>query len=182
MIKYLRDMKRRLFYYLLMLLPLGLLATACDGDDDNIPDVGVQATISGGVFDNDEIYVVKGEALNVDALTLVNRSGKEGTLGAVTYYWDHYLIGTSIAVPYGLTIDTADQPVGRHLLQAQMPIYVVDHPICYGYIQYYVNIVESASDLPGGSTGGDDTGGDDTGDSGNVSQTKVVNGIIKAKE
>lgn len=172
-------MKRRLFYYLLMLLPLGLLATACDGDDDNMPDVGVQATISGGVFDNDEIYVVKGEELKIDALTLVNRSGKEGTLGAVTYYWDHYLIGTSLVQPYSLTIDTSDQPVGRHLIQAQMPIYVVDHPICYGYIQYYVNIVESASDLPGGGNG--DEGGD-SGDSGDVSQSKVVTGIIKAKE
>lgn len=172
-------MKRRLFYYLLMLLPLGLLATACDGDDDNMPDVGVQATISGGVFDNDEIYVVKGEELKIDALTLVNRSGKEGTLGAVTYYWDHYLIGTSLVQPYSLTIDTSDQPVGRHLIQAQMPIYVVDHPICYGYIQYYVNIVESASDLPGGGNG--DEGGD-SGGSGDVSQSKVVTGIIKAKE
>lgn len=168
-------MKKKLFYYLLMLLPLGMIATACDSDDDNIPNVGVQATISGGVFDDEEIYVVKGDVLKIDALTLVNKTGKEGTLGAVTYYWDHYLVGTNIAQPYGLSIETADQPVGRHLLQAQMPIYVVDHPICYGYIQYYVNIVETASDLPGG--GAPDDGGDVT-----TPTSKVVNGIIKAKE
>ncbi len=58
------------------------------------------------------------------------------------------------------------QPVGRHLLQAQMPIYVVDYPICWGYIQYYVNIVEAQDDLP-------DSGGE---------TSKVVSGIIKAKE
>lgn len=170
-------MKKKLFYYLLLLLPLGMLATACDGDDDNIPNVGVQATISGGVFDNEEIYVVQGDVLKVDALHLVNNTGKEGTLGAVTYYWDHYLIGTNIAQPYSLSIETAGQPVGRHLLQAQMPIYVVDYPICYGYIQYYVNIVGSASELPGGAAP-DDGGGDVE----TPVSSKVINGIIKAKE
>ena len=52
-----------------------------------------------------------------------------------------------------------------------MPIYVVDYPICWGYIQYYVNIVESVSDLPGGGVEG-----------GDQPTSKVVNGIIKAKE
>ena len=47
-----------------------------------------------------------------------------------------------------------------------MPIYVVDYPICWGYIQYYVNIVEAQDDLP-------DSGGE---------TSKVVSGIIKAKE
>ena len=56
--------------------------------------------------------------------------------------------------------------MGRHLLQAQMPIYVVDYPICWGYIQYYVNIVEVAEDLPGDGE----------------ATSRVVTGIVKAKE
>ena len=79
----------KIFYYLLLMLPLGMLATSCDDDDNNVPNVSIQATISGGVFDNDEIYVVKGETLTIDGLKLVNNTNKEGTLGAVTYYWDH---------------------------------------------------------------------------------------------
>lgn len=163
--KFKRDMKK-IFYYLLLMLPMMAIATSCDDDDDKVPDVSVQATISGGVFYEDEIYVVKGEELKIDGLTLENRTKKDGVLGAVTYYWDHFLIGTNITQPFSLAINTADQPVGRHLLQAQMPVYVVDYPICWGYIQYYVNIVETADELPG---------------DGNVT-SKVVKGVIKTKE
>ena len=157
---------KKYFYYLLFLLPLTFVAVACDDDDNDIPNVGIQATISGGVFEGDEIYVAQGDELVIDALTLINNTDKEGALGAVSYYWDHYLIGTNLTQPFELKLETADQPVGRHLLQAQMPIYVVDYPICWGYIQYYVNIVETQDDLP-------DSGGE---------TSKVVSGIIKAKE
>ena len=157
---------KKYFYYLLFLLPLTFVAVACDDDDNDIPNVGIQATISGGVFEGDEIYVAQGDELVIDALTLTNNTDKEGALGAVSYYWDHYLIGTNLTQPFELKLETADQPVGRHLLQAQMPIYVVDYPICWGYIQYYVNIVETQDDLP-------DSGGE---------TSKVVSGIIKAKE
>ena len=37
------------FLYLLLLLPLGLVSASCD-DDNKVPDVGVQATLSGGVL------------------------------------------------------------------------------------------------------------------------------------
>jgi len=157
---------KKVFYYLMLMLPLSFVAVSCDDDDNDVPDVGIQATISGGTFQGDEIYVTQGDELVIDALTLVNRTNKEGALGAVSYYWDHYLIGTNITQPFELKIDTSDLPVGRHLLQAQMPIYVVDYPICYGYIQYYVNIVAPGDDVPG--------------DGGETS--KVINGIIKAKE
>lgn len=160
---------KKIFYYLLLALPLGFMVTSCDDDDDKVPNVSVQATISGGVFEDGEIYVVQGDELVIDGLTLVNNTNKDGTLGAVTYYWDHYLIGTNITQPYTLTIETADQPVGRHLIQAQMPIYVVDYPICWGYIQYYVHIVEDASELPGNGEVSGET-------------SKVINGIIKTKE
>jgi len=148
------------------MLPFGLMTVSCDDDDNDVPDVGIHATISGGVFDGGEIYVTQGDVFTINALTLVNRTDKEGALGAVSYYWDHYLIGTNITQPFELKLDTSGQPVGRHLLQAQMPIYVVDYPICWGYIQYYVNIVEAQEDLP----------------EGDGETSKVVHGIIKDKE
>lgn len=158
---------KKYFYYLLLMLPFTFAAVSCDdNDEDKIPDVSLKATISGGVFQDGEIYVTKGDALVVDAVTLVNNTGKEGALGAVSYYWDHYLIGTNITQPFELKFDTTDQPVGRHLLQAQMPIYVVDYPICVGNLQYYVNIVEPDGDLPEGD-----------GDT-----SKTFTGIVTAKE
>lgn len=158
---------KKFIYSLLVMLPAVFGLTACDDDDNDTPNVGIQATITGGVFSDDEIYVVQGNELTIDALTLVNQTKKDGAMGAVSYYWDHYLVGTNVVQPYGLTINTAEQPVGRHLLQAQMPIYVVDYPVCYGYIQYYVNIVASAEEMPDNPDG---------------SITRTVQGIIKSKE
>ena len=155
---------KKFFSYLLIALPLVFITTACDDDDDKVPNVGVQCTISGGVFNDDVIYVEKGEQLKIDGLTLVNHTDRDAAFGAVSYYWDHYLIGTNPSAPYELIIDTADLPLGNHLLQAQMPIYVVDYPICWGYIQYEVCIVEPEQ-APDGET-----------------TSKVVTGIIKTQE
>ena len=58
---------KKYFYYLLFLLPLTFVAVACDDDDNDIPNVGIQATISGGVFEGDEIYVAQGDELVIDA-------------------------------------------------------------------------------------------------------------------
>lgn len=158
---------KKYFYLLTLLLPLGFMAAACDDDDDDAPDIGIQATITGGVIDGNEIYVTQGDELTIDALILVNRTDKEGALGAVTYYWDYIPVGTVITQPFTLHMDTADQPVGRHLLQADMPIYIVDYPIYWGYLEYYVNIVEAKEDLP---------------DDGDDSASHIVTGVIKEKK
>jgi len=155
---------KKFLTYLLIALPLVFMATACDDDDDKVPNVGVRCTISGGVFIDDVIYVEQGNVLKIDGLTLINNTDQEGTFGAVSYYWDHYLIGTNPAAPYELLIDTSDLPLGNHLLQAQMPVYVVGYPICWGYFQYEVCIVEPQQ-LPEGDA-----------------HAKIITGIIKAQE
>ena len=157
---------KKYFYYLLLLLPLAMVAVSCDDDDDEMPNVGIQCAISGGVFYENATYVEQGTSLKIDALKLINHTDKDGALGAVSYYWDHYMIGTSVAQPYELVIDTADLPVGDHLLQARMPIYVVDYPMCWGYIEYKVVILAQGSELPGDGT----------------PSTHTVTGIVKAKE
>lgn len=157
---------KKFFSTMLLLLPLTLMMCACsDDDDDDVPNVGISCTISGGVFSDDAIYVAQGTALKVDGLTLVNHTDQDGAIGAVNYYWDHYLIGTNPTPPYELVLETADLAVGRHLLQAQMPIYVVDYPICWGYVQYDVVVVADASQLPGGGE-----------------TSRQVTGIIKLRE
>lgn len=144
---YTQIMKK--FFYLLLLLPLAMISTSCDDDDDKVPDVNISASITNGVVKDGVIYAVKGDTLIVDQITLVNNSGKEGTIGAVTYYWNHYLMGTAVVAPYTVKINPDVMPVGRHLLQATMPVYVVDYPVCFGEIAYPVQVVETADELPG---------------------------------
>lgn len=141
-----RIMKK--FLYLLFLLPLGLLNVSCD-DDDKVPDVDLQANVSGGVVVNNTVYVVKGEPLTVDAINLVNHTGKDGALGVVTYSLDYMVIGQSLVAPYGFELNTSNLAVGPHFLTAEMPVYVVDYPICFGVFSININVVEDASELPG---------------------------------
>lgn len=136
------------FLYLLLLLPLGFLNVSCD-DDDKVPDVDLQATVSGGVVVDNTVYVVKGEPLVIDGITLVNRSGKDGALGVVTYSLDYMIIGQSLVAPYTFELNTANMAVGPHFLTAEMPVYVVDYPICFGVFSFNINVVEDAADLPG---------------------------------
>lgn len=133
--------------YLLLLLPLTLVGVSCDDDDNRIPDVSVKTTIEGGVFHDNTIYVVQGEVLKIN-VALENHTDKDGQMGVVTFFWDHYLAGQAVTVPYQFEVNTANQPVGTHLLQAEMPIYVVDYPICTGYFDYNVKIVPTADDMP----------------------------------
>lgn len=133
---------------LLLLLPLGLISTSC-GDDDKVPDVDIQAEVSNAVVADNTVYIVQGEPLTVDGISLINHSGKEAALGVVTYYLDGLSIGTAVVSPYGFTLETDNLPVGTHTLTAEMPIYVVDYPICAGVFNFTVEVVADASDLPG---------------------------------
>lgn len=137
------------FLYLLLLLPLGLLPTSCDDDDDKVPDVGIQATVSGGVVDNNTIYVVQGEPLVIEQMQIVNHTGKDAAIGVVNYYIDGVGAGQSLVAPYRFEFFTDNLPIGNHVLTAEMPVYVVDYPICFGAFSFPLQVVEDASALPG---------------------------------
>jgi hypothetical protein len=143
---------KRWFSFLLAMLPFAAVTTSCDDDgESDLPDVDVTATISGGTFYEGEIYIVQGQALTIESMTLDNYTKQDGAIGSVTYYWDHYLFSTQMVQPFTFTIQTSEQTVGKHLLQAQMPIYVAGYSVCWGFIQYYVNIVATADDMPEGA-------------------------------
>jgi len=134
--------------YLLFLLPLGLLAASCD-DDDKVPDVDIQATISGGVVEDNVIYVAKGEPLVIERMTIVSNEGKDAAIGVVNYRIDGLEAGQSHLAPYRFEVFTDNLPVGNHILTADMPVYVVDYPICFGVFSFDFKVVEDASSLPG---------------------------------
>lgn len=136
------------FIYTLLLLPLALLAFSC-GDDDKTPDVQIQAKVSNAVVVDNTVYVVKGEPLTVDGISIVNHSGKEAAIGVVNYFLDNVSIGQAIVSPYGFELETDALAPGQHLLTAEMPIYVVDFPILWGIFQFKVMVVDDASELPG---------------------------------
>lgn len=136
------------FLYLLLLLPLGLISASCSDDDDKVPDVGLQATVSGGTVEDNVIYVAQGTPLVIEQMTIVNHTGKDAAIGVVNYFIDGVAAGQSLLAPYRFELYTDNLPVGDHVLTAEMPVYVVDYPICFGAFSFNVKVVEAPEDLP----------------------------------
>lgn len=143
-------MKR--FFYLLFALPL--LMVSCS-DDNEIPNVDVYADFSGGTKVDDVIYVVQGETFTIESINIVNNDKQSALIGGATYYWDYMRVGATIISPYTFSFDTANLPVGNHLLQVEISIYAVDYAPCIGYMSYKIKIVPSATDIPGQEEGED---------------------------
>ena len=136
-------------FYLLIALPLFMVSCS---DDNDLPNVSITANFEGGTQVNGSYYVVQGDTLFVEGMTLENYGKENATIGGVRYFLDHLTLGSSIVAPYGITIITDNLPVGNHLLQAEMPIYAVGYSICTGYIAKKITIVSEASDIPQATT------------------------------
>lgn len=140
---------KKLYYFLLLALPVIMFAS-CD-DDKSLPSVDVSIQIDGGVSVNNEIYVVKGDTLSVESINVVNKEqGKNAIITSATYAWDYAFAGVSVTPPYGAQFVTDNMPVGQHLLQIECPLFAVDKSPAMMYMSYRVAIVESADDIPSG--------------------------------
>lgn len=140
---------KKLYYFLLMALPVIMFAS-CD-DKDNLPDVDVSITVDGGVSVDNVLYVVQGDVLKIESVNVTNRqAGKNAALGPVTYIWDGIPVGVSVEAPFGAEFNTENMAIGKHILQLQAPVYAVDKSVGRVYMVYKVQIVEDAADIPEG--------------------------------
>ncbi len=135
------------FYYLLLALPLMLFAS-CHDDDNDIPDVDLSVQFENATLANDTLYVVQGDTVLIADIQLINNTGKKGAVGNVNIYWDRFYV-TPVFLPF--SFETANQPVGRHLLGVEASVFVVDYPVCFGYMEYPVKIVKDESQIPTGT-------------------------------
>lgn len=140
---------KRYFYYLLMMMPIMMLAS-CD-DDKDLPPVSVTLDVSGVTIVDDEIYVVKSEGFQVDAVNLENRGDKKAVIGAASYFWDGWHVGTTAESPFAYQFVLEDTQDGVHLFQVECSIYAVDYAPAVAQVSYKINVVESVDDIPGGS-------------------------------
>ncbi len=139
-------------FYLLLALPL-FAFVACSDDDKDIPNVDVNVAISGAyqVPDDNVIYVVQGETMTIDDVTLTSHTGKEAVISSVTYVWDYVSVGTSVISPFTRSFEMVDVAPGNHVLQLNMVIAAVGYPITNGVVAYPVKVVASVDDLPAGA-------------------------------
>ena len=140
---------KKLFFLLCLIPAFGTMFSSCD-DDDNLPDVDFDITISGGVKCDDGLYVVQGDELVIESMKVINNDkGKDAAIGTPSFYWDGYLLGVSPEPPYKFEISTDENtPVGRHILEIACQVFAVDKSIADAVIAYRVNVIASADDMP----------------------------------
>lgn len=136
------------YLYLLFAL-LAVTLTACS-DDNDLPHVDFDISISNGKFVDGSIYVVQGQNLIIDGITVKNtEENKAAIITAASYYWNGHFLGTAIQPPYGFEIEITDKtPTGKYSLQIISPLYAVDKDIATAVLAYNVNVVASPDDLP----------------------------------
>jgi len=140
---------KRLLSLLTLVLPV-LVFTACDDDHSDLPDVDFIVDISGAVYHDGQIYAVAGETLKITSIRVVNNiHGQNALIPYADYYWDYVRIGQSVVPPYGADIIIApDMKDAAHLLEIYAPVYAENKSPAYSILQYTVNVVASADDLP----------------------------------
>lgn len=131
-------------------LLIGVAMTSCSNDDD-LPEVKIAIEVSDAAEKDGVLYVLQGENLSIDAITVTPlNSSKKATLGATAYYWNYQYLGSTVVEPFGITIDTSEMPVGDYILQINTTVFQEDKSVGVAYFTYPVKIVESATDLPDG--------------------------------
>lgn len=137
------------FLLTLMLLPMLGAFTACDNDEDDLPEVDIEVAISGGVQnpDDNKIYVQQGTPLIVESLTPVSRNGKKCTLGLTTYYLNGVPQYQTVTVPFGAEFDTSILEPGEYTFQIKTSVYQIDKSAAVCLLTYNL-VVEAADDEP----------------------------------
>lgn len=140
---------KKFIYLILMLIP-ALTLVSCHDDGNDLPNVDFNLSFENGVEVDGTIYVVQGEVLKITAIDVVNNEAdKSAMISSANYYWDGYYMGTSIQPPFGYELDISkDVPLGKHQIDIECPVFAVDKSPATAVVFMYVNIVESASDIP----------------------------------
>lgn len=150
--------------YLLFLLPLCMLASC--HDDDDLPNVDVTVTVSNvAVVDGDDIYVVQGDTLRVDGVS-VKGNGSRATIYSVTYALDGISFIVSPISPFGLSLPSYNLKIGEFDLDLVFDLLQEDKTPATAAIDYDVHVVADKNALPAGAEIG----------------TYALNASIKAKD
>lgn len=129
---------------------LPVVFVSCDDDDDDLPNVDFNVEFSNAVQDGGVVYVVRGQTLTIDGITVSNNeTGKGALITAASYYWDSYPLGTSVIAPFSFDIVTTEQtPLGLHDLSIECPLYAQDKSAAMAMIMFNVQVVASEDEVP----------------------------------
>lgn len=136
--------------YSLMILPMLAVMSSCSDNDNDLPEVDMQVTISGGEqnADDNKIYIEQGTPLEIESVTAVPRNGKKTSLGLTTYYLNGLPQYQTVTVPFSCTLSTAELAPGEYSFQIKSAVYQVDKTAAFVLMSYDLVVVAPTSDEP----------------------------------
>lgn len=136
------------FLLSLMILPALGLFTSCSNDGDDLPEVDMEVTISGGVQspDDNKIYIEQGTPLVIESVNAISRNGKKTTLGLTTYYLNGIAQYQTVTVPFGCTLSTAQLEPGEYSFTIRSAVYQIDKSAAYVVMTYDLVVEAPTSD------------------------------------
>ncbi len=138
-------MKKLLF----LLLALPLVVVSCSDDGDNLPKVSLSVDGSGGVVSDGVIYLLQGDTLSVDSITVVAENSTPGVrIASANYFLDYRPVWSTVVAPFAFKLDSGKMSVGRHLFEIQCPIAAVGYAPAVAFMSYQVRVVDDVADMP----------------------------------
>ena len=149
---------KKIFSLLAMALSMSFAMTSCD--DNDLPDVDINITVSNAEIVDHQMYVVRGDILRIESITVTNNEpDKPAAITSASYYWDGVFQGEAYQAPFAFNIATfkpvdgkLGTPLGAHRLQIYAPVVALDKDLAFALMTYTVNVVESVDDIPADGT------------------------------
>ena len=136
---------------ILMLAVMPAILSSCS-DKNDLPDVEVTVNFKDAVKKDNVIYVVQGEPIVVESITIKPISGGAAAIGPTAYYLDEFWIGTTDVIPFGAEIETANLELGNHVLCIRPTVLQEGKSLGYTLMYYNIKVVKSKEDLPAEAT------------------------------
>ena len=148
------------FLYLLLVLPFLGLISSCS-DDKDLPNVTLQLDYKGGTLQDNVLYVVQGQTLQITALRAIPAEGtKNATITSAAYFWNGLPLGRTSIMPFAIDINTTDMELGNYTLTVDANVLQVDKEAGFAIAQFPIVIVADEGQEPGE---GSDTGSEGSG-------------------
>ena len=141
---------KKIYSIALALLALPLALTSCSNNDNDLPNVAFNMNVSGAVMDDNTIYIVRGDTLNIESLNVTNLdSDKVAMVTDAQYFWDYNYIGGTPFAPYNFNIVVGDSTaLGDHLLTVRAEVIAVDKTPAFAIVDYPVVVVADSTQMP----------------------------------
>lgn len=138
---------KKLFLFLFA-LPMLLMATSCNSDDD-LPDVNISYAYSNAQEVDDVLYIVQGDTLKIDSVAITPVNGtKQAQILSVIYRFDGYILKNTPVPPFKCKFPTANLETGTYVIGLECPIVQVGKTPATAYIRTILKVVASQNDIP----------------------------------